>query len=96
MDMLTSRTTILSPARVAVVSPNADLCPFEAGTVLTVTRGPYFRNGEHHVKVAHPVTGKAIEVPFIFVSELTTCCDAVTTFHDDVECCKVCFREVVY
>lgn len=29
------------------------------------------------------------------VGELTACCSAATTFHDAVECCKVCFREVI-
>lgn len=25
---------------------------------------------------------------------VTTCCGAFATFHDDVPCCKVCWREV--
>jgi hypothetical protein len=26
---------------------------------------------------------------------LTICCDALTTFHDETECCKVCWKELM-
>ena len=35
------------------------------------------------------------ETTTVEADELTACCHALTTFHDLMECCKVCFREVI-
>jgi hypothetical protein len=26
---------------------------------------------------------------------LTECCGALTTYHDEIECCKVCWQEII-
>lgn len=35
------------------------------------------------------------ESTYVEEDGLTECCHALTTFHDDIECCKVCWREVI-